>query len=148
SSPVMQWRFDASMLDAPLPGANPIMAEMSAGFCSRMLEDFGDESELVKKIREACLNSVGGIPSLVEMADRLHLSSRTLQRRLAETGRSYQDVIDAVRQRLAIEYLERTSMSMEEIAERCGFSDASNFRKAFAKWTGRSTTFYRRGRPH
>ncbi|MET0541883.1 MAG: AraC family transcriptional regulator [Variovorax sp.] len=142
-APVMQWHFDATMLDLPLPAANPIMAEVSAGFCARMLEDIRGENELVKEIREACLNSVGGIPRLEDMASRLNQSTRTLQRRLMDAGCRYQDIIDDVRRRLAIEYLERTTMSVEQVAERSGFSDVSNFRKAFKKWTGRTTAYYR-----
>nr|WP_256354043.1 AraC family transcriptional regulator [Variovorax sp. dw_308] len=142
-APVMQWHFDASMLDLPLPAANPIMAEVSTGFCARMLEDIRGEHELIKQIKEACLNSVGGIPGLEDMASRLNQSTRTLQRRLMEAGCRYQDVIDDVRRRLAIEYLERTTMSVEQVAERSGFSDVSNFRKAFKKWTGRTTAYYR-----
>jgi len=52
-----------------------------------------------------------------------------------------------VRKRLAIEFLERTELSVGEIAERTGFSDVSNFRKAFRKWTNQTTTYYRDRRP-
>lgn len=142
-APVMQWHFDASLLDEPLPAANPIMADVSAGFCARMLEDIGAEPDLVREIKAACLNSVGGVPRLDEMAARLNQSTRTLQRRLLEVGCRYQDIVDDVRKRLAIEYLGRTGMSVDEVSERSGFSDVSNFRKAFKKWTGRTPAFYR-----
>jgi len=142
-APVMQWEFDASLLPLPLPAANPIMAEVSAAFCGRMLEEIGGESPLVRAIKQACLNAVGGMPRVEQMAERLHLSTRTLHRRLVEAGTTYQEIIDGVRSRLAIEFLERTDLSADEIAERVGFSDVSNFRKAFRKWTGQTTTFYR-----
>jgi len=142
-APVMEWHFDAALLELPLPGANPITAEISAAFCGRMLEAIGGEHEVVKAIKQACLNSVGGIPRVEQMADRLHMSTRTLHRRLVEAGTSYQDIVDGVRKRLAIEFLERTEMSLDELAERSGFSDVSNFRKAFKKWTGRTPTSYR-----
>jgi AraC-like DNA-binding protein len=143
-APFMRWEFDAAMLTMPLPAANPIMAEVSAGFCARMLEDLGEaEAPLVKAIREACFNSVGGLPSADEMAEVLHLTTRTLQRRLSEAGTSYQAIIDGVRSRLAIEYLERTDLSVDDIAERTGFSDVSNFRKAFRKWTGQKPSYFR-----
>lgn len=143
-APVMQWEFDPAFLTLPLPAANPIMAEVSAGFCARMLEDLGEsEAPLVKAIKEACFNNVGGLPSADEMAELLHLTTRTLQRRLSEAGTSYQVIIDGVRSRLAIEYLERTDLSVDDIAERTGFSDVSNFRKAFRKWTGQKPSYYR-----
>ena len=78
------------------------------------------------------------------MADRLHVSARTLHRRLVEAGTSYQDILDDVRRRLAQEFLRDTALSVEEVAERTGFSDASNFRKAFRKWTGEQPAEFRR----
>ncbi len=80
------------------------------------------------------------------MAERLHLSPRTLHRRLADAGTGYQEVLDRIRSRLAVEFLERTGLSIERIAERSGFSDVSNFRKAFKKWTGQSPAHYRDGK--
>jgi AraC-like DNA-binding protein len=140
---VMQWHFDAALLAEPLPNANPIAAKVCAEFCGRMLESFDGESPLVKTIRQACLNSAGGFPGVDEMAARLHLSPRTLHRRLAEAGTGYQDILDELRRRLAIEFLQRTGLSIDQIAYRSGFSDVSNFRKAFKKWTGQSPAHFR-----
>ncbi|MGO4395745.1 AraC family transcriptional regulator [Variovorax sp. M-6] len=144
---VLQWQFDAAMLSLPLPNANPVTAEVCARFCGRMLEDVGAEHALVATIRQACLKSIGELPRVDQMAERLHLSARTLHRRLVEAGTSYQAILDGIRERLAIEFLERTDLSVEEIAERSGFSDVSNFRKAFKKWTGQTPGYFReRGR--
>ena len=142
---VMQWHFNAALMAMPCPNANPITAEMCAGFCERMLKSLSpDEPELVRTIRKACLDSVGGFPGVDAMADRLHVSPRTLHRRLVEAGTSYQDILDDVRRRLAQEFLRDTGLSVEEVAERTGFSDASNFRKAFRKWTGEQPAEFRR----
>lgn len=140
---VMQWHFHAGLLALPLPNANPITADTCADFCARMLETFGEEHALVKTIRLACLNSAGSFPRVDEMAERLHVSPRTLHRRLGEAGTGYQQLLDDVRKRLAVEFLERTGLSVDQIAERSGFSDVSNFRKAFKKWTGQSPAYYR-----
>ncbi|MGJ7507213.1 AraC family transcriptional regulator [Variovorax sp. GT1P44] len=140
---VMQWEFDAAWLSLPLPNANPITAEVCASFCSRMLEDIGQEHALVKTIREACLNRMDDLPRAEQMAEQLNLSTRTLHRRLVEAGTTYQALIDGIRERLAIEFLERTDLSVDEIAERSGFSDVSNFRKAFKKWTGQTPGYFR-----
>lgn len=58
-------------------------------------------------------------------------------------GSGYQDILDDVRRSLAEEFLRNTGLSIEEIAARTGFSDASNFRKAFRKWTGELPAEYR-----
>lgn len=143
NSSVMQWHFDAGMLKLPMPNANPITAVICVDFCDRMMKEMDVEPALVKAIKTACLDS-GEFPSADVMADRLHLSARTLHRRLAELEYGYQSILDGIRMRLAIEYLERTNMSIDHIAERSGFSDVSNFRKAFKKWTGHGTANYRK----
>ena len=71
------------------------------------------------------------------------LSLRTLQRRLADAGKSYQAIIDEVRASLALEFLEHTSLPVAEIAARTGFSEVASFRKAFRKWTGNAPSHYR-----
>lgn len=139
----MEWHFDAAVLGVPLPNANPITAEMCAQMCERLLPSLPEESHLERSIRTACFNSGGDFPALDEMAVRLGLSARTLQRRLTELGRHYQEIVDEVRTSLAVELLTQSALSVEEVAQRVGFSEASNFRKAFRKWTGRSPGEYR-----
>jgi AraC-like DNA-binding protein len=140
---VMEWHFDATVLARPCPNANPITAGLCAQFCERLLESLPDETDLSRSIRTACLNSRGAFPNADEMATRLGLSVRTLHRRLAEEGRPYKEIVDDVRRSLAIEFLQSTSLSVEEIAGRVGFSEATNFRKAFRKWTGHAPAHFR-----
>src|SRR5258707_9818752 len=93
-----------------------------------------------------CHNNPDRFPTAEEVAELLGLSLRTLHRRLARDGLSYQSVLDSMRRRVATEFLENTHLSMDQVAERVGFADATSFRKAFRKWTGHSPTHYRRGR--
>ena len=140
----MQWHFDLKWLDVPCPNANPITADMCKSFCERMLGAAElEESELVKTIRLILLDGTGLFPSAQEMAERLHISKRTLHRRLAGFGLTYQELLDETRRRLADEYLRETTLTIDEIAERIGFSDTSNFRKAYRHWTGISPNEYR-----
>ena len=140
---VMEWHFDAAVLGMPCPNANPITAGLCAQFCERLLDTLPQETDLLRRIRTGCLNSRGDFPNADEMAARLGLSVRTLHRRLAEQGQTYQGIVDDVRRALAIEFLRNTSLPVEEIAGRVGFSEASNFRKAFRKWTGRAPAQFR-----
>ena len=70
------------------------------------------------------------------MAQRLGLSLRTLQRRLADAGKSYQAIIDEVRASLALEFLEHTSLPVAEIAARTGFSEWRAFRQRRSQMDG------------
>lgn len=141
----MEWHFDAQVLDMPCPNANPITAEICQQVCGVLLTEGPGESELVRRIRAACLNSPNRFPAAVRIASDLGLSLRTFHRRLAQEGLSYQTIVDGMRRSLATELLENTHMGIDLIAERIGFADATSFRKAFKKWTNRSPSDFRHG---
>jgi AraC-like DNA-binding protein len=141
----MEWHFDAKMLDMPCPNANPITAQICQQVCDVVLTEGPGESELVRRIRAACLNSPNRFPAAVRIASDLGLSLRTFHRRLAQEGLSYQTIVDSMRRSLATELLENTHMGIDLIAERIGFADATSFRKAFKKWTNRSPSDFRHG---
>jgi AraC-like DNA-binding protein len=134
----MEWHFDAKVLDMLCPNANPITAQICQQVCEVVLTESPGESELVRRIRAACLNSPNRFPAAVRIAADLGLSLRTFHRRLAQEGLSYQTIVDSMRRSLATELLENTHMGIDMIAERIGFADATSFRKAFKKWTNRS----------
>ena len=141
----MEWHFDASLLSLALPNANPLTADTCAEFCQKLIDelDSGGSSDLIRAIHRLCLESPGHFPAADAAAASLRLSRRTLHRRLAQAGTSYQQLLDGIREQLAVEFLESTPLSIEEIAARIGFSDASNFRKAFKRWTGQQPTHFR-----
>lgn len=141
---VMEWRFDASVLQLPCPNANPITSAMSMGFCQQLVASLPDESDLIEAVRMACLSRSGRFPGVETVAQTLGMSTRTLHRRLSEYQRTYQSVLDEVRCALAIEFLQQSDMPMDDLAAQVGFSEAANFRKAFRKWTGQSPGDYRK----
>ena len=69
------------------------------------------------------------------MAERLHLTPRTLIRRLKEHGSSFQQLLDEARHRDSMRLLEDPTMTHADIAARLGYSTASNFSRAFRSWT-------------
>ena len=139
----MEWLFDANVLGQPCPNANPITAKICQQVCDVVLMESPGESELARKIRTTCLNNAKRFPTADEIASQLGLSLRTLHRRLAEDGLSYQSILDGMRRSLATELLENTHMAIDQVAERVGFSDATSFRKAFKKWTSHSPSDFR-----
>lgn len=139
----MEWHFASSALDRPCPNANPITAQICQQLCQRVLDERPDVQDLARRVRTALLNASGNYPSAAAMAGRLGMSVRTLHRQLADYDDSYQSILDDVRRSLAIEFLQNTNLSIEQIAERVGFSDGTTFRKSFRKWTGQAPTRYR-----
>lgn len=128
--------------------ASGTTAGLCAQFCERLLDSLPHETALARSVCDACLGSRGIFPSARDMAARLGLSLRTLHRRLTEEGQHYQGIVDEVRSALAIELLRNTTLSVEEVASRVGFTDRSNFRKAFRRWTGQSPARFRAPQGH
>jgi len=70
------------------------------------------------------------------IADELNITPRTLQRRLAEEGSSYQAQLDQIRVEMASEMLSHTHLGIQDIAYNLGFSDGRSFHRSFKNWTG------------
>ncbi len=87
----------------------------------------------------------GCMPELEEVADHLNVSARTLQRRLADEARTFSQLLDSHCRSLALEALDGgEDLTIEEIAERCGFLETRSFYRAFTRWTGMTPDRYRR----
>jgi AraC-like DNA-binding protein len=71
-----------------------------------------------------------------EIARELRISARTLQRRLQESGRSFQQVLEEARHELARHYLASSPLELNETAYLLGYEDASSFGRAFRGWEG------------
>ena len=84
--------------------------------------------------------------SMKTVAALLHLSDRTLRRRLAEEGTSFTAVAGEVQRRIATRELRCAGARIEDVAANSGYSDAANFRRAFIRWTSMSPAQYRRMR--
>ena len=84
-----------------------------------------------------------GFPVIEDAAKTLHMTKRTLMRKLKEEGTSYQQIKDLVRRDRAIYLLTQHSMPLGDIAEAVGFSDPAVFARAFKGWTGVSPREYR-----
>ena len=75
------------------------------------------------------------------------VSQRTLARRLADEGATHGEVVDQLRESLAIQYLKDPGMSLSQIAWLLGYEGATSFNDAFKRWTGRSPSADRHGGP-
>ena len=83
------------------------------------------------------------LETLKQVAERLEVHPRTLQRRLNEVDSSFQDILETVRKDMAKRYLADHSMSLAEVAFLLGYHDQSSFNRAFKEWTGESPSGFR-----
>lgn len=100
------------------------------------------------RVRRQCRDGLARAepaPTLDSLAGALGLSPATLRRRLADEGTTWQQLKDAVRRELALQHLAEGRLTVDEIASRLGFEDASTFYRAFRKWTGVAPGVWRAG---
>lgn len=137
--------FDALWMRRPMVLANSVTHAAMRDMCEQLLQQMDDDSATTAaQVRSALLRHPGSFPKMVQMAAQLGLKPWTLRRRLASEGCSYRRLLAEVRERLALEYLQSTRLTHEEIAARLGYSDASNFRQAFVRWTRKNPSDFRK----
>jgi len=127
----------------PLSSGNRNLAGLLDGVLASELAAL-DRGDIPARCRAALLDSLAsGMMSARDMARRLHMSPRSLQRRLAAFGTSYQNLADGVRRDLALRYMRDGARSVTDVTFLLGFSSLSAFTRAFRRWTGVSPTRYR-----
>lgn len=134
--------FDAGLVDLPLSGGSRDLAEQNERIVISHLAKL-DRSDIQTRVRALLLQQLpSGNVTKEDVAKRLFMSPRTLQIKLAKSRTTFQDVVNDTRRALACGYIENSAMSITEIAYLLGFSDTSNFSRAFRRWTGRSPRAY------
>jgi AraC-like DNA-binding protein len=139
-----EYRFDLALLHQPLAEADSNTARICEESCRKILNQMETEADIVSRICHLLLSTPGEFPKLDAIADKLSIGTRTLRRRLKGLGTSYQVILDDVKRELAVEYLQTTSLSVQEISDLLGYSEVTNFRRAFVKWVKLSPYQYRR----
>ncbi len=136
--------LDVSYLDAPIIGCDPhvesfVMAQVDAALGARTARG-GTASSVARIIAETLAD---GIPTIEQIAGQLETSERTLRRRLADDGTTFDDVVIGLQRERAVGLLAGPS-PLRDIAMAVGFRDASTFTRAFRRWTGKTPSEARR----
>ena len=139
--------FDVDRLHDPISLANEEVFVLCERQCQLLMSGRKDGDTLSNRIRNYLIKNPGEFPTLEKLANRLNLSSRTLRRRLIGENITYQQILDETRRELALQYLQYTSLTPKEISFHLGYSNVSNFRRAFKLWTGKKLTDVRKYPP-
>jgi AraC-like DNA-binding protein len=131
------------VVDVPLKMADPEAFREAATICQRELDKLVAVESVAARVRRLLLERQSGFPSLQLTARMLHLTPRTLHRRLVGEGTSFRELLEDVRRTLALEHIKSGRLSIEEIAYRLGYTDLANFRRAFRRWESVSPSTYR-----
>ncbi|TQM31649.1 AraC family transcriptional regulator [Nocardia bhagyanarayanae] len=127
--------FDTAGFDDPLPQASPLTAALFEEQCAHLLRRRGLAKGIAGSVREVLLHRLGGRVSQEDVAAALHMSLRTMRRRLADEGTSYRSLCSETYGNLAEELL-ATGLTVEDVAYRMGYSGAPSFSNAFKQWRG------------
>jgi AraC-like DNA-binding protein len=130
--------YPIGILDQTPELGNRLTRIMMEETCERLIGQSRLSSGWSGEVYQLLLNAPSQFPSMATVAAQLGLQERTLRRRLAAEGTSYDLIVDDVRRKLAIEYLQMTRMSVDDVAWKVGFSDSSNLRRAVRRWTGKT----------
>ena len=133
---VNQLVFNADILDLPVIQRSDVSAKIAASLCAQQLNRQSIETDFVYRVRHCLLMRTDRFPTADEVAQQLHMTSRTLRNKLRHDDTSFQSIFDDVRKQIALDYLENSTMTVAEIAAILGFDSSRNFRRAFMRWTG------------
>jgi YesN/AraC family two-component response regulator len=132
----------AATVERALAQASRIAASGSQAGAARTRSGFESTTQRLQRLLEGELRS--GDPKLEHLAARLHMSPRTLHRRLGEEGTGFRRVLAGLRRELAARHLREARLPLGEIGFLLGFSETSAFHRAFRRWTGWRPLAYRR----
>lgn len=136
----------ATIVDSPLATANASLALVNDQLCEEYLARM-DQSDFAARVRCYLAEKISyGEPQIKYAAEALSSSTRSLQRRLTEQGTTFNELVDQVRQELAMKYIDQNHLSISDISYNLGFAHTSNFSRAFKRWTGFGPTEYRKQR--
>lgn len=139
----IEMRFDVSMLDLKLIYADEETERVCEQRCQELLDRLGSTGNIVDQVRRKIYECPCDSRDVDTVASKLCMSPRTLRRHLTKENTSFMLVLNEVREALATDYLGDTQLSVDEIAHLLGYSETSNFRRAFKQWTGKNPTSYR-----
>ncbi len=128
--------FDSSLLELRMTAADPQTTQLAREQCENLKRLADAKETLSQQVRAKLFVHKKRLPKLKEIAQLFNMHPRTMGRYLCKDGTSYQELLDEVREVLAMEYLANPNILIEDIAYSLNFNDTSSFYRAFKRWTG------------
>jgi AraC-like DNA-binding protein len=145
-APRTVFRFAAADLSRTLPQANPHSQALAEQMCRDVVARRRGRSGVTEQVRvwiARNLPHIAQVGGMAQAAAHLSMSERTLRRHLVRSGTGYQALLDEVRQALAEEMLDTGVLSVDDVAHRLGYAEASSFIHAFKRWHGETPAQFR-----
>ena len=142
NQPYCQLLFPRQLLNRHVRTANPASHVIFLQQCEELLHNLNKVENTSAAVRRLLLQSAG-FPNICQVAESLHVSERTLRRRLNGESSSFRALTEEIKHTLAQEYLLNTDITVSEIAHLLNYTEAVNFRQAFMRWQGVTPGQYR-----
>lgn len=137
--------FEAALLQTPVRRDEAALRAFLAISQAEVIVPRRADDAVSARVRSHLQHAQPAWPDLAATADALHMSTSTLQRRLASEGISFQSLKDQLRRDIAIVRLSTSKVPLAALAHELGFADSAAFQRAFKCWTGSAPGAYRRG---
>jgi AraC-like DNA-binding protein len=136
--------FPTELLDRPMPGADPALA----GYLKSQAETLAGRLAARDVVSQECARRIAeglgrGEPAQTDVARQMGMSERTLQRRLAAEGTTFNELLEDARRTMAVSYLADRKLAAYEVSFLLGYSEPATFFRAFKRWTGKTPQQYR-----
>ena len=143
AAPAHRLSFDAVLANNPLATAHPELARLNDQTVIDYLARC-ERSSLTMQVRAGIIEQLpNGRPNQEDIAQTLNTSLRSLQRKLRDEDTNFKELLNETQQELALQYIRDSSRTIGEITYLLGFSEPSNFTRAFKRWTGKSPGEFR-----
>jgi len=136
--------FPVAWLQLPLRHHDPHLLTLLEKQVDELLRQLPEEDDFVQQVRRLMARRLRSQQvTLASVAAELHLSERTLHRRLQDAGTNFRELWESTRQHLAEEYLRDRRLTLSEVAGLLGYSEQSAFTRSFRRWTGQGPKAWR-----
>ncbi|MDP7593699.1 MAG: AraC family transcriptional regulator ligand-binding domain-containing protein [Litorilituus sp.] len=134
-------KYEKLLLETPR--SNPFAMPLLLDQCNMVLNSIAAKNEFLITINQWVAANMHKELHSEELASYLCITPRTLRRKLSEQGTCFRDIVKELRCEAAKKLIMATQLTIEDVGCSIGFSDVSNFRAAFKKWTGQTPSSYR-----
>lgn len=136
--------YDAETMRLPVIGADGKLFKVLELACRQILGPTPKKQDIVHDVRELMIDGLAkGTVHFDSIAGKLNMSSKTLERRLADRGTTFSALLEAVRCEIAKHHLSKTDVRLEQIAYLTGYSEPAALVRAFKRWTGMTPMKFR-----
>lgn len=138
------WLLDRLDVEKTIAGGNAELARMNDSIADKVLTRL-HRDDIPGRVKQYIIETLpSGDLDEKDAADAVHMSTRNLQRRLREEGMTFNNMVNQIREDMALHYIDESHLSLHEIGYLLGFSEQASFTRAFKRWTGASPSQYRK----